>query len=121
MANKRLGVNRKGTKSGQSGDAFRALADPSRRKILRLLSDRSLSAGQIAGHFDFTKPTLSRHLKVLREADLIVGERHGTSIRYSANLSVLEDALIGLMNGLGLPRASTGEGEDEYGGPQEPE
>jgi DNA-binding transcriptional ArsR family regulator len=84
------------------GDAFRALADPSRRRILRLLADRSLSAGEIAEHFDFTKPTLSRHLKVLREAELIVGEREGTSIRYSANLSAVEDVLIGLMNGLGL-------------------
>jgi len=55
--------------------------------------------------------TLSRYLKVLWEADLVVvGERHGTNILYSANLSVLEDALIGLMNGLGVPRASTGEG-----------
>lgn len=81
---------------------FHALSDPSRRKVLRLLAERSLSAGEIAEHFAFTKPTLSRHLKVLRDADLVVSEREGTNIYYSANLSVLEDTVLGLMNGLGI-------------------
>jgi DNA-binding transcriptional ArsR family regulator len=70
--------------------------------VLRLLSDRTLSAGEIAAHFAFTKPTLSRHLKVLREADLVATERKGTVIEYSANLSVLEDTLLGLLGGLGI-------------------
>lgn len=69
---------------------IRAMADPSRRKVLRVLSQRPLSAGQIADHFDFTKPTLSRHLKVLRQADLVVTERHGTRIEYSRIGSVSE-------------------------------
>jgi DNA-binding transcriptional ArsR family regulator len=98
--------------NNRRGDVFRALADPSRRKVLRLLSQRPLSAGQIADHFDFTKPTLSRHLKVLRQADLVVTERHGTRIEYSANLSVLEDTLVGLMNGLGLGDGEQGDSSE---------
>ncbi len=77
---------------------FRALADPGRRKILQLLRARNMTAGEIAEHFPLAKPTLSRHFSILREADLIHGDKNGTSITYSLNVSVLEEALLGLMN-----------------------
>ena len=77
---------------------YRALADPTRRRILELLRSDELSAGELAEHFSIAKPTLSKHFAVLKEADLIHGERHGTSIRYSLNASVLEDALLSFMN-----------------------
>ena len=84
------------------GDVFKALSDPSRRQILHLVAEHTLSAGEIADHFDFTKPSLSRHLKILRQAELVVTERRGTRIEYRANLTVLQDALARLMGGLGI-------------------
>jgi DNA-binding transcriptional ArsR family regulator len=76
---------------------YRALSDPTRRKILELLRERDRTAGEIAEHFPFAKPTLSRHFTVLREADLIQGEKIGTSITYRLHVSVLEEALLALM------------------------
>lgn len=76
---------------------YKALADPSRRKILQLLREKDLSAGEIADHFDFTKPTLSRHLSVLRETDLIQNEKRGNFVIYHLNVSVLEEAIWMLM------------------------
>ena len=61
-----------------------------------------MTAGEIAGHFDLSKPTLSGHFAVLREAGLIVSEKNGTTITYRLNLSVLEDALLGFANMVGL-------------------
>ncbi|MEA1650518.1 autorepressor SdpR family transcription factor [Nitrospirillum sp. BR 11164] len=84
---------------------FKALADPSRRRILQLLRDGPLSAGDIASHFDLAKPTLSGHFAVLREADLVDQERQGTTIYYRLKLSVLEEALSGLMDSMGIGQA----------------
>ena len=70
---------------------FNALSDQSRRRILDLLKKRDLSAGEIGEHFDFTAPTLSHHLAVLKEADLISSRREGQQIIYSLNLSVFEE------------------------------
>jgi ArsR family transcriptional regulator len=81
---------------------YQALADPTRRHILELLRDQDMTAGQLAENFDLAKPTLSKHFAVLREADLIHGEKNGTSITYSLNVSVLEDALISLMSSFKL-------------------
>jgi ArsR family transcriptional regulator len=81
---------------------YQALADPTRRHILELLRDQDMTAGELAENFDLAKPTLSKHFAVLREADLIHGERNGTSITYSLNVSVLEDALISLMSSFKL-------------------
>lgn len=78
-------------------NVYKALADPTRRKILELLRERDHTAGEIAEHFSHAKPTLSRHFGVLKEADLIDGEKHGTTITYRLNMSVLEEALLGLM------------------------
>lgn len=72
---------------------FEALSHPVRRRILALLRDRSMSAGELASHFELSKPTLSVHFNKLAEAELIIRERQGTSLIYTANLSVLEDAL----------------------------
>jgi DNA-binding transcriptional ArsR family regulator len=81
---------------------FKALSDATRRRILQLLRRREMTAGEIAGHFDLSKPTLSGHFAVLREAGLIVSEKNGTTITYRLNLSVLEDALLGFANMVGL-------------------
>lgn len=88
---------------------FKALADPNRRRILELLQDRDMSAGEIAGHFTISKPTLSKHFQILQYADLIRGERNGTTITYSLNVSVLEEALLGFMNIFGVTRRKKGQ------------
>lgn len=74
-----------------SGRAFRALADETRRAILRLLRDGPLTSGEIADRFDSSWPTVSRHLAVLRDAGLVAAERHGQEIRYELNTSVFQD------------------------------
>lgn len=79
------------------GNIYKALADPTRRKIVQLLRECDMTAGEIADHFDFAKPTLSRHFSVLREADLIQGTKSGTTITYRLNVSVLEEALIAML------------------------
>ena len=76
---------------------YKALADPTRRKILQLLRERAMTAGEIAEHFASAKPTLSRHFAVLREADLIQGDKQANTITYRLNISVLEEALLGMM------------------------
>lgn len=81
---------------------FEALAHPTRRGILELLKNGSLSAGAIAKHFDVSKPTLSGHFAKLRDAGLIQADRNGTSITYSLNLSVLEEVLLGFMDKMGI-------------------
>ena len=83
-------------------EVYKALADPTRRKILQLLREREMSAGELASHFDLAKPTLSGHFAVLREAKLVNPEKAGTTITYRLNLSVLEEALMALMDGFGL-------------------
>jgi ArsR family transcriptional regulator, arsenate/arsenite/antimonite-responsive transcriptional repressor len=83
---------------------FKALADPQRRKILHLLRDGDMTAGQIAEHFDISKPSLSKHFMLLQHADLIEGTRNGTNITYSLKLSVLEEALAGLMEAVAPER-----------------
>lgn len=74
-----------------SGRAFRALADETRRAILRMLRDGPLTSGEIADRFDSSWPTVSRHLAVLRDAGLVAAERHGQEIRYELNTSVFQD------------------------------
>jgi ArsR family transcriptional regulator len=83
-------------------EVYKALADPTRRKILQLLREREMSAGEIASHFDLAKPTLSGHFAVLREAQLVAPEKSGTTITYRLNVSVLEEALLALMDGFRL-------------------
>lgn len=73
---------------------LRALADPTRREILRLLRRGPLSAGEIGAHFPVTAAAISRHLSVLREADLILDRREGKFIYYELNASVLEEIML---------------------------
>jgi DNA-binding transcriptional ArsR family regulator len=73
---------------------FKALSDPTRRRVLELLKRRPMNAGELAEHFDVSKPTLSAHFAVLREAGLITADRQGKSIVYELQMSVLEDALL---------------------------
>ena len=80
------------------GNVYKALADPTRRRVLQLLRERDMSAGDLAEQFDSSWPTLSRHFAILREADLIQGDKQGASIIYSLNVSVLEEALLGMMD-----------------------
>jgi DNA-binding transcriptional ArsR family regulator len=74
---------------------FKALSDPTRRRILHLLKRGPMSAGELADQFDVSKPTMSAHFAVLRTAGLIVSEKRGKQVVYELQLSVLEDALLG--------------------------
>lgn len=75
---------------------MKAIADPTRRTILNLLKRSSLSAGEIAEHFDISVPAVSKHLAVLKDADLIRDRREGKYIIYELNASVLDEALLWL-------------------------
>ena len=75
---------------------LRALADPIRREILNLLKSGRLTAGEITEHFDVTAASISRHLSVLKEAELIRDERQGKFIIYELNASVLEEIMLWL-------------------------
>ncbi len=72
---------------------WKALSDPTRRKILELLRERDLSAGEIAEHFDTRWPTISHHLEVLKNSGLVTAHRQGQKIIYSLNLTVLDEVL----------------------------
>jgi DNA-binding transcriptional ArsR family regulator len=74
-------------------EAFKALADPTRREVLRLLRRSEMSAGELAEHFDMTKPTMSHHFAVLKQADLIRAQRRGQQVIYELNTTILEDLL----------------------------
>ncbi len=75
-------------------DVFKALADPTRRRVLQLLRERPMTAGELADQFDVSRPTMSAHFAVLREADLIDATKQGASITYRLKLSVIEEALL---------------------------
>lgn len=96
---------------------FKALADPTRRKVLELLRRQPMTAGELADHFPVSRPTMSAHFAVLREADLIASTKIGTTITYQLKLSVLEDALLGFARlfGAGIPadRAADGASQPE--------
>lgn len=81
--------------------AFRALADPTRREILRLLRDGAKSSGEIAEHFDSAWPTVSRHLGVLRDARLILSEKHGQQVVYELNTTVLDEVVEQILDWAG--------------------
>lgn len=81
---------------------FKALSDPTRRRVLQLLRNRSMSAGELCSHFEVSKPTMSAHFAVLKEADLVHAEKAGKSVIYHLKLSVLEEALLGFAQSFGL-------------------
>ena len=74
-------------------EAFKALADPTRREILRLLRGGEMTAGELASHFDMTKPSMSHHFTVLKQAGLIDSRREGQQIIYVLNTTATEDLL----------------------------
>jgi ArsR family transcriptional regulator len=81
---------------------FRALGDPKRREILRLLRQGDLTAGEIAARFPVARSTLSEHLAVLREAGLVVTERRGSVVTYSLHVAAYEELVAAVMNALGV-------------------
>ena len=86
------------------GDGFKALADPTRRRILELLAQNELTAGEIAAQFDMTKPSVSHHLAILKSAGLVKDERRGQNIVYNVNMTVFQELMkwfydLGLMQG----------------------
>lgn len=94
--------------TGPLNTVFKAIADPTRREILHLLRTKAeeMSAGEVASHFDMTKPTMSHHFSVLKEAQLITSRREGQTIWYALNTTVLEDVLAWTMD---MARGARGE------------
>lgn len=80
------------------GKVFKALSDKTRREILKLLNDEDMNAGEIAKHFDMSKPSISKHLDILREAELISSEKRGQFIIYSINTTVIQEVLGGFLD-----------------------
>ena len=77
---------------------FKALADPTRRKILKLLNGREMTAGHLAEHFDISAPSMSHHFNLLKHADLIFARREGQQIYYSLNTTVFQDLTTFMMD-----------------------
>ena len=80
---------------------FKALSDPTRRRVLQLLRERPMTAGELSDHFAVSKPTMSAHFAVLQDAGLIEAEKSGRTITYRLVMSVLEEALLGFAHSLG--------------------
>ncbi|MBS1721514.1 MAG: winged helix-turn-helix transcriptional regulator [Armatimonadetes bacterium] len=87
-----------------SDKVLKALADPTRRRILKLLNEGDLTAGQIADQFEVTAPTVSHHFNVLKDAELVSATRNGTQITYSLNTTAFQDLLTLLMDVFGPER-----------------
>ncbi|HVY72095.1 MAG TPA: autorepressor SdpR family transcription factor [Verrucomicrobiae bacterium] len=79
-------------------EVFKALNDPTRRKILELLRQKDMTAGEIAGRFEISKPSISHHLDLLKQADLVLAEKRGQFVLHSLNTSVLDECLSWLMD-----------------------
>lgn len=82
---------------------FKALSDPTRRKILRLLNGQEMTAGDIAQHFQMTLPSLSHHFNILKEAELVETRREKQFIYYSLNTTAFQDLLAVLMDIFAMP------------------
>ena len=81
----------------RTDEAFKALGDPTRRRILQLLNQGEMTAGQIAEHFEISAPSMSHHFNVLKQADLVSTRREGTQIYYSLNTTVFQDLALAFM------------------------
>jgi DNA-binding transcriptional ArsR family regulator len=82
-------------------DVFKALSDPTRRRVLQLLREQPMSAGELSDHFAVSKPTMSAHFAVLQQAGLIDAQKSGRTIIYRLVMSVLEEALLGFAQTFG--------------------
>lgn len=91
--------------------AFKALSDPTRREILRLLSRGEQTAGELSDHFDMTKPSVSHHFAVLKEAGLVRSRREGQQIYYSLDTTVVQDVLARIWDLFGASRDGNNEKE----------
>lgn len=76
---------------------FKALSDPTRRDILKLLSKGDMTASEIVQHFNMSQPSISKHLEILKQAELVTAEKRGQFVIYSINLSVLQSVLGGFL------------------------
>lgn len=88
---------------------FKALSDKTRRQILRYLREEEMSAGEIAEKFNMSKPSISHHLTILKQADLVSDRRQGQNIIYSLNTSVFEELVGVLMEFVGKTQNTDGE------------
>ena len=77
---------------------FKALSDETRREILKMLSNQDMSAGEISTHFNMSKPSISKHLDILRESELISSEKKGQFVIYSINTSIIQEVLGNFLN-----------------------
>lgn len=91
-----------------SNRAFKALADPTRREILSLLRNGEKTAGELAQHFDMSKPSMSHHFAVLKEADLITSRREAQQIWYALNTTVVQDLMAWAMRLIGDGKKKSG-------------
>jgi ArsR family transcriptional regulator len=82
-------------------EVFKALSDPTRREVLRLLASGEKTAGELADHFEMTKPSVSHHFAVLKKANLIRSRREGQQIYYALNTTVVEDVAARIWDILG--------------------
>lgn len=94
---------------------FKALSDPTRRRVLELLRERPMTAGELAAEFDVSKPTMSAHFTVLKDANLVDATKDGKSVIYRIKLSVLEDALLGFAAAFGLGSSTEEKDKEETG------
>jgi len=99
--------------SPSSNKAFKALADPTRREILSLLRRGEMTAGDLAERFDMTKPTMSHHFGVLKDADLLTSRREGQTIWYGLNTTVVQDLMAWAMDLIGGDGKTKGESSAE--------
>lgn len=88
---------------------FKALADPTRREILKMLKDKRMNAGEIADVFHISKPSISHHLSILKTAELVLAEREGQNIIYSLNSSVMQEFMQEILDFLHV-----GENEENH-------
>ena len=96
---------------------FKALSDPTRRQVLHLLRQGPKSAGELADQFPVSKPTMSAHFAVLREAGLVQSDKQGKAIIYRLRMSVLEEALMEFTQLLGLDLTQRAKRRSADGGP----
>ncbi|QED47017.1 autorepressor SdpR family transcription factor [Cytobacillus dafuensis] len=75
------------------GDIFKALSDDNRRKILDLLKEGDMTSGEIANHFNMSKPGISQHLSILKNSELVISHKQGQYVYYSLNTTVLQDIM----------------------------
>lgn len=91
-----------------NGNVYKAIAHPIRRDILKRLRSGPKTAGELARAYDISKPSLSSHFSILKDADLIFARRDGNHIYYNLNLTVANEVLVALMDMFGIEKGDTG-------------